>query len=104
MGPLTKPDKIFLNNTNLCYSLGRSAPDLGNLRETFFINQLAVKHRVNTPKYEDFMVNDNWVFEVGGASKTDGQLRGVPQSFIAADGILFKKANKIPLWHFGFTY
>ena len=104
MGPLTKPDKVFLNNTNLCYALGQFEPDIGNLRETFFINQLSVKHQVNTPKYGDFIVNDSWVFEVGGPSKTRTQLRGVPESFVATDGILYKKANKIPLWYFGLTY
>ena len=104
MGPLTKPDKIFLNNTNICYALGETTPDLGNLRETFFMNQLAVKYAVSTPRYGDFMIDNKWVFEVGGPSKTGGQLKGIPQSFIAADGILFKKENKIPLWHLGFTY
>ena len=104
LGPLTKPDKVFLDNPNLCFALGQRTPDPGNLRETFFMNQLSVKHRVNTPKYGDFILDDKYVFEVGGPSKTEAQIKGVPQSFVASDGILFKKGNKIPLWHFGFTY
>ena len=104
MGPLRKPDKIFLNNPNLCYALGDNTPDRGNLRETFFMNQLSVKHQVTTPKYGDFLVDNSYVFEVGGASKTFSQLKGVPSSFIAADDILHKKGRIIPLWHFGFTY
>ena len=104
MGPLTKPDKVFLNNTNLSYALGSGDPDPGNLRETFFMNQLSVKHKIHTPKYGDFIVDDNYVFEVGGPSKTHAQIKGVPQSYVAADGILFKKGKKIPLWYFGFLY
>lgn len=104
MGPLKKPDKIFLNNPNLCYALGDSDPDLGNLRETFFMNQLSVKYQVSTPKYGDFLVDNSYVFEVGGPNKTFRQLVGVPNSFVAADGILFKKGRTIPLWQLGFTY
>ena len=104
MGPLRKPDKIFLNNPNLCYALGKLNPDPGNLRETFFMNQLSVKHEVTTPRYGDFLVDSNFVFEVGGPNKSPRQIQGVPQSFLALDGILYKKGNKIPLWHFGFLY
>ena len=104
MGPLTKPDKIYLDNTNLCYTLGDGNPDLGNLRETFFMNQLSVKHKVNTPKYGDFIVDEKYVFEVGGPSKTHAQIKGVPQAYVAADGILYRKGRKVPLWYFGFRY
>src|SRR5690606_824583 len=36
---LQKPDKIFLENTNLSYAI-HPAPDKGNLRETFLLGQL----------------------------------------------------------------
>ncbi|HZH54606.1 MAG TPA: AAA family ATPase, partial [Sphingobacteriaceae bacterium] len=36
---LQKPDKIFLENTNLSYSI-HPTPDKGNLRETFLLGQL----------------------------------------------------------------
>ncbi|MBB6461779.1 ATP-binding protein [Flammeovirga kamogawensis] len=36
---LQKPDKIYLENTNFMYAL-KDQPDIGNIRETFFYNQL----------------------------------------------------------------
>ena len=37
---LAKPDKLYLNNTNLIYALAPGAEHLGTVRETFFFNQL----------------------------------------------------------------
>jgi hypothetical protein len=34
---MAKPEKIFLQNTNLSYVLAEKKPNLGNLRETFFL-------------------------------------------------------------------
>ena len=51
----------------------------------------------------DFVVNDDWAFEVGGASKTSAQLQG-GKGFVAADDIEVGFENKIPLWLFGFLY
>ncbi|MBR1514353.1 MAG: AAA family ATPase, partial [Bacteroidales bacterium] len=62
---LYKPDKIFINNTNLMHALCPYV-EIGNVRETFFQNQLAVAHEVNTPKKGDFLVNGQYLFEVGG--------------------------------------
>jgi hypothetical protein len=52
----------------------------------------------------DFMVNDKYLFEVGGKNKTKKQIAGVQNAFIAADDIEFAQENKIPLWLFGFLY
>ncbi len=101
---LTKPDKIFVDNPNIAWALADSKPNVGNIRETFFYNQLAQKHKVTTPRYGDFMVDGTYVFEVGGASKTNKQIIGVPNAFIAADDIDFGTGNKIPLWLFGMLY
>ncbi|GHV09992.1 ATPase AAA [Bacteroidia bacterium] len=104
MGALTKPDKIYLDNTNLLYSLCGSTPNIGNIRETFFANQLSAKHTLNTSKQGDFLVNNKWTFEVGGAKKTFDQIKDLQDSFVAADEIETGFGNKIPLWLFGFTY
>ncbi len=101
---LQKPDKLFLENTNLSFALANNNPDVGNLRETFFLNQLSVNHKVTYPKVGDFMVDDKYLFEVGGKSKTQKQITGIKNSFIAADDIEYGFRNKIPLWLFGFLY
>ncbi len=101
---LTKPDKIFLGDTNIAYALSKSATNIGNIRETFFFNQLSAKHEVTTPKFGDFIIDNQYVFEIGGASKTDKQIKGLPSAFLAADNIKHGAANKIPLWLFGFLH
>lgn len=101
---LNKPDKLYLNNTNLMYSLNNEIPDKGNLRETFFLNQLNVKHSVSYPKKGDFLVNGKYTFEIGGQNKTDEQIKNIKNAYIAADGIEYGYKNKIPLWLIGFLY
>ncbi|MBA7577637.1 hypothetical protein ES708_19490 [subsurface metagenome] len=97
---LQKPDKIFLENTNLNYTLEQN-PNIGTVRETFFLNQLRnAGYKVTLPEKHDFLVTDKYIFEVGGKNKS---LSG-KSVFIAADGIEVGWANKIPLWLFGFLY
>ena len=99
---LQKPEKLYLENTNLAYALGRNVNE-GNLRETFFLNQLSQAHQVTLPKNGDFWVDQRWLFEVGGKNKS---LSGPIGSgyFVASDGIEVGHQNKIPLWLFGFLY
>ncbi len=101
---LVKPDKIYLENTNLIYAIGQSIKEEGNLRETFFFNQLSNSNKVNTSKESDFLVNDTFTFEVGGKNKTDKQIKGVSDSFVVSDNIEVGFNKKIPLWLFGFLY
>ena len=100
---LTKPDKIYLQNTNLLY-LSQTNVNIGTLRETFFVNQLASKHVVKLATKGDFIIDDNFVFEVGGASKNFKQISGIENSFLALDEMPIGINNKIPLWLFGFLY
>jgi len=102
---LQKPDKLFLENTNLSFALKNSIPpDIGNLRETFFLNQLQQSHLITYPKKGDFLVDEQYLFEVGGNTKTQRQISGVKNSYIVADNIEVGFKNKIPLWLFGFLY
>ncbi len=102
---LTKPDKIFLHNPNLVYLLSETYPEIGTVRETFFANQLKVKHKVNVPKNNgDFLIDEKYLFEIGGKNKTRKQITGETNAFIAADDIEIGFGNKIPLWLFGFLY
>ena len=104
-GYLTKPEKIYLNNTSLLYSLTLNQnPETGTLRETFFVNQLRENHLVNLPKKGDFIVEGKFVFEVGGRSKTAQQIADLPEAFIVQDDIEVGYRNRIPLWLFGFLY
>ena len=101
---LNKPDKLYLNNTNLMYALNSEKPDTGNLRETFILNQLLVKHSVSYPETGDFLVDGKYLIEVGGPSKKTKQIAGFDNAFIAVDDIEFPDGRKIPLWLFGFLY
>lgn len=101
---MNKPEKVYLNNPNLIYTLTDSAINTGTSRETFFFNQLRVGHSVNWAEAGDFMIDGKYVFEIGGKSKTRKQIAGIENSFIAADNIEYAYQNKIPLWLFGFLY
>lgn len=99
---LQKPDKIYLENTNLSYAL-KNAPDVGSLRETFFLNQLKnAGHQVGLPKAGDFIVDGKWTVEIGGKTKESKQIKSVKNSFLALDEIESSYQNRIPLWAFGF--
>ncbi len=99
---LQKPEKLYLENTNLAFALGRNV-DIGNLRETFFLNQVSNKHQVTLPEKGDFLVDLIWNIEVGGAGK-DLPKPGIEKHYVAADGIETGLGPKIPLWLFGFLY
>jgi predicted transcriptional regulator len=101
---LAKPQKVYLENTNIIYSLAFQNINIGNVRETFFANQLRTKHKVNTAENGDFTVDSNIIFEVGGKNKTNSQIKNIENAYIAADNIETGFANKIPLWLFGFLY
>ncbi len=98
-----KPQKLYLNNTNLnnAYCI---KSDIGTLREEFFINQIGLDHDISYAKVGDFLVDDSYVFEIGGKSKSFNQIKDLPKSFIVADDIEIGFGNKIPLWLFGFLY
>ena len=98
---MDKADQIYLENTNLMYI---NSPDIGNVRETFFANQLGNITEIYSGKNGDFMVGNNFTFEIGGAKKGFEQIKNIPNSFIAADDIEVGVGNKIPLWLFGFLY
>jgi predicted AAA+ superfamily ATPase len=101
---LQKPEKLFLENTNFMYAISSSEPNVGSLRETFFLNQLTDSHKVTYPEKGDFLVDEKYTFEVGGKNKSDDQIKGIPNAYLAVDNIEFSSGNTIPLWLFGFLY
>jgi len=105
MGYLTKPDKIYLNNTSLLFALNSGEENIdGTVRETFFMNQMFQAHKVKSSKSGDFFVDKKYTFEVGGKGKGFKQIAGLGNSFVVADNLEFGYGNKIPLWLFGFMY
>jgi len=99
---LAKPQKILLNNSSLMYAL--ESPQIGTVRKSTFASLVGVNHSVGFVKDGDFIVDNRYLFEIGGKGKGFAQIRNIPDSFVAADDIEFGFGNKIPLWLFGFLY
>lgn len=100
---LGKVNKIYLDNTNLIYNLGENHPNIGNIRETFFFNQMRVNHDIIVSSVSDFKIDDI-TFEVGGKTKKQKQIKNIPNSFVVKDDIEMGYKNVIPLWQFGLEY
>ncbi|WP_396170187.1 ATP-binding protein [Flavobacterium sp.] len=101
---LQKPNKIYLENTNLQYALSPDQANIGTIRETFFLNQVSVHHKLEYIDESDFLVDHQYIFEIGGKSKNHKQIKNLKQSYLALDDLEYGMANKIPLWLFGFLY
>ena len=101
---LQKPEKIFLNNTTLLAVLAEQKPNIGTVRETFFLSQLQPLHKVQLPKQGDFYVNDSYTFEVGGKGKGQKQLEAIENAWVVKDDIEYPMLKTIPLWMFGLLY
>lgn len=101
---MQKPDKIYLENSNLQYAFAPIHANMGNVRETFFINQLSYKHTVEYAPESDFLVDHTYTFEVGGKTKTDRQIKNTANSYLVSDDLEYGTPNRIPLWMFGFLY
>ena len=100
---IKKPSKIYLNNTNLFEILCENK-ETGTIRETFFTSMLKIKHKLHYPKVGDFLIDEKYIVEVGGAKKSFNQIKDIKNSYVVADGIEIGFKNKIPLWLFGFLY
>lgn len=101
---LNKPEKLYLENSNLMFNLLDQTPNIGNIRETFFLNQIEKLYSVNASKQADFVVNNKYTFEIGGKNKTQRQIQNIENSYIVKDNIEIGSDNIIPLWLFGFLY
>lgn len=101
---MQKPEKIYLENTNVSYAL-RKEPEKGNLRETFILNQLLnTGAETSLPKMGDFLVEGKYTLEIGGKNKPEKQIKTATQAFVVADDLEVGYGNKIPIWLFGFLY
>lgn len=100
---LGKTEKVYLDNTNLIYVLAPKRADIGNVRETFFMNQMRVIGDVTCSQVSDFMM-DGMIFEIGGRKKGQKQISDVKDGYVVKDDIETGYANVIPLWAFGLMY
>lgn len=100
---LGKVDKVYLDNTNIIFNLVGDKSNIGNIRETFFFNQMRLMNDVTSSEKVDFVI-DNYTFEVGGKNKQQTQIAKDGKSFVVKDDIEFGYLNVIPLWAFGFNY
>ncbi len=101
---LQKPEKIYLENTNLMYALNPNQVNIGSIRETFWMNQLSQLHNVTLPQQGDFLIDNQYTFEIGGKGKSNRQIKEVNNAFIVKDDIEIGSQGVIPLWLFGFLY
>lgn len=100
---LQKPEKIYLNNTNYLYALSEIEPEKGTVRETFFQSLMKVNHTIHTATSVDFLVGDNYRFEIGGKNKSRKQVIE-KDTWIVKDDLEYPGGNSLPLWAFGFLY
>lgn len=96
----TKPAKIYMQNTNLCYALPTRQVEPQAIAETFFYNAFGGKHIVNaTEKQGLFVVDKANYFNVSAKASIKPTFR-----MTAMGDIPVGDGNRIPLWLFGFLY
>jgi len=101
---LESPEKIYLNNTNQLIALSYDQHNKGTIRETFFLNIISTQHEVTLPVDGDFLIDEKYLFEIGGRKKGFGQVKNAKNAYIAIDETEQGIGAKIPLWLFGFLY
>ena len=103
MRGLGKVEKVYIDNPSLMTVLSGGKSDIGNMRETFFYNQMRVENDVVSSRQSDFVIGDR-TFEIGGRNKGKRQIEDLPDSYIVKDDIEFAHGNTLPLWSFGLNY
>lgn len=103
MRGLGKVEKVYIDNPSLMNALSGGKTDVGNMRETFFYNQMRVKNDVISSRIYDFVIG-KYTFEVGGRKKGQKQIENIADAYIVKDDIEFAQGNVIPLWAFGMNY
>ncbi len=104
IGVLTKPEKLYLNNSNLLYTLAKDNTNIGNVRETFVLNQLKELYTIHLPEQGDLLIDEKIILEIGGKNKSKKQVENIKNAYIAKDQIEIGIDNIVPVWLFGFIY
>ena len=103
MRELGKTEKVYLDNTNLIYTMTSENANIGNVRETFFFNQTRLNLEVVSSKVSDFQIG-KYTFEVGGKKKGLKQVKDVENAYIVRDDTEYASGQFLPLWSFGLLY
>ena len=103
LGSLGKMEKVYLDNPNVMYVLAEGSPESGNVRETFFLNQMRVRNKVTSSPVSDFEI-DGKTFEVGGKAKGKRQIADVEDGYVVKDDLEYGHGNVVPIWAFGLNY
>ena len=94
-------EKLYLHNPNQYYALS-STPNIGTIRELFFLCSVSHNNQLTIPKIGDFLVNQKILVEIGGRKKTYIQIKDNPSAYLACDDLEIGIGHRIPLWLFGF--
>lgn len=103
MRQLGKIEKVYIDNPSLMNVLSGGDPNIGNVRETFFFNQMRVRNKVLGSSVSDFLIKP-YTFEVGGRKKGKKQIESVDNGLVVKDDIEFGHGIAVPLWTFGLNY
>lgn len=104
-GSYSKPDKIFLSNPNFYYAMNMAGFNEGAQRESFALNQLLTQTKdISLHEKADFLIDEKYVFEIGGKSKNEKQIAGLEHGYIFADNLEVAYGKRLPLWLLGFLY
>ena len=100
---VAKPEKVLFDNTDIMAALS-NLNEIGTVRETFVASMLAPGHTLNEPQTGDLLVDEKYLFEIGGKNKQYKQIANLPDSYVIIDDTETGIGNKIPMWLFGFLY
>lgn len=100
---LGKVEKVYLDNTNMLFNMGGNKSNVGNIRETLFLNQMRLNNDVTSTDLADFSI-DGYTFEIGGKNTKQNRRQKEVSLFLVKDDIEFGYRNVIPLWAFGLNY
>lgn len=99
----SKPEKILFDNPSVMQALG-IINKVGAVRESFVGSMLSYVGKLYAAKDGDFLLDQTYLFEVGGKGKGFSQIADKPNSYVIADNIETGFGNKIPMWLLGFLY
>lgn len=103
---IRKPGKILMENPSLLNAAAghvNAQSETGTMRETFFANQVSPFYTLNLHDKVDFIVEKEFIIEVGGTSKKPATY-GIKDLITAIDNIEIGSDKRIPLYLFGFLY
>ena len=55
------------------------------LREQFFVNQLHLQYTIHYSKIGNFLIDEQYIFEIGGKKKSFKQIEDIKNFYVVAD-------------------